>query len=313
MLKPRIDVHAHYLTPAYNEMLDRRGLKYLDGGFPRPDWSEESELESMEQLGVTYCALSISSPHLHMGDPAEAVEVARASNEYGAGLVKKYPEKFGVMASLPLPEIDVSVKEVIYCRDVLRVDGFMLMTNSCGIYLGNPVLDPVMEELDKGSCVVAIHPTEPAAIPNGVAEGVPYPFMEFFFDTTRTVCNLILNRTLQKYPNIRFIIPHAGAFLPVLSDRLIPMTNMLFPDGDVDIAKSLAGLYYDLGGISMPKQYGNLRQMVPDEHIFYGSDTPFTPLPMCIQLAEDMDRTLDERMARLVYRENPLALFPSAV
>ncbi len=312
MLQEKIDVHAHYFPPAYNEMLKRHGLTVLDGGFPRPEWNEEIQLAQMEQLGVTYSALSISSPHLHMGDPAEAVEVARASNEYGAGLAAKNPQQFAVLASLPLPEIDASVKEAVYCRDVLGVDGFALLTNSRGIYLGDPRLDPVMEELDRGGCVVLIHPTQPAAVPEDVAGQLPYPLMEFFFDTTRTVVNLLLNRTPQKYPKIRFLIPHAGAFLPVLSDRLIPMSGMFFPEGDVDIAESLAGFYYDLAGMSMPKQYGNLRQMVPDSHILYGSDTPFTPLSLCVRLAEEMDRGLDERMAQLVYRENPGILFPKA-
>ncbi len=312
MIKDKIDVHAHYFPPAYGAMLDRRGLILLDGGFPRPEWNEEIQLAGMEQLGVTYSALSISSPHLHMGDPAEAAEVARASNEYGVGLAAKYPQRFAVLASLPLPEIDASVREAVYCRDVLGVDGFALLTNSRGLYLGDPALDPVMEELNRGACLVLIHPTQPAAVPEGVTERLPYPLMEFFFDTTRTVVNLLLNRTLLKYPKIRFLIPHAGAFLPVLSDRLLSMSGMLFPEGDVDIAASLAGLYYDLAGMAMPKQYGDLRQIVPDSHILYGSDTPFTPMPLCVRLAEDMDRGLDERMARLVYRENPAALFPKA-
>ncbi len=309
MKREKTDVHSHFFPPAYNAMLDRRGLTVLDGGFPRPEWSEEIQLASMDELGVTLSVLSISSPHLHMGDSAEAVETARASNEYGAELVKKYPQSFAVLASLPLPEIDASAGEVIYCRDVLNTAGFALPTNARGVYLGDPVLDPVMEELDKGGCVVMIHPTEPSAVPNGVDPGLPYPLMEFFFDTTRTVVNLILNRTLKKYPRIRFLIPHAGAFLPVLADRLIPMAGMLFPGEEVDIAAELAGLWYDLAGMSMPKQYGNLRQLVPDDHILYGSDTPFTPLPLCVNLAEEMDRGLDARMREIVYCENPAALF----
>ncbi|MCC8151665.1 MAG: amidohydrolase [Lachnospiraceae bacterium] len=310
MPKTRIDVHAHYLPPAYNDILKRREMRYLDGGFPKPDWNEDSQLAAMEQLGITYSALSISSPHLHMGDPAEAVEVARASNEYGAALVKKYPSKFAVMASLPLPEIRESVEEVIYCRDVLHVDGFSLLTNYGAFYLGDPMLDPIMEELNRGGCVVSLHPTEPSAVPKGVNENLPYPLMEFFFDTTRTVMNLILTGTLKKYSKIRFIVPHAGAYLPVLADRVSPMSKMLIPEGDIDIAESLGELYYDLGGVVMPKQYGNLRQIAPETHILYGSDTPFTPLPLCVKLSEDMDRGLDDEMADLVYNKNPVALFP---
>lgn len=313
MIRDKIDVHAHYLPPAYNAMLERRGMKFLDGGFPKPDWNEEIQLASMEQLGIGYSVLSISSPHLHMGDTAEAIEVARASNEYGAALVKKYPSRFAVMASLPLPEIEASVEEVRYCRDTLHVNGFSLLTNYHGIYLGNPVLEPVMEELNRGGCMVSIHPTEPATVPQGVNENLPYPLMEFFFDTTRTVMNLILTGTVKRYPKIRFIIPHAGAYLPALSDRVAPMSKMLIPEGNIDIAECLARLYYDLGGVVMPKQFGNLRQIAADSHILYGSDTPFTPLPLCMKLAEDMDRGLDDETADLVYRKNPLALFPGAV
>ena len=83
-----------------------------------------------------------------MGDAAEAIEVARASNEYGAELMKKYPEKIGVLASLPLPEIDAAVEEVKYCRENLQVTGFALQTNSCGMYLGDTRLEPVMEVLN---------------------------------------------------------------------------------------------------------------------------------------------------------------------
>ncbi len=305
----KIDVHAHYFPPAYNAMLDRRGLKFLDGGFPRPDWNEELQLASMERLGVTFSCLSVSSPHLHMGDAAEAVETARACNEYGAALQKKYPDSFGAFGALPLPELAASVEEVIYCRDTLKLSGFCLPTNANGLYLGDPALDQVMAELNKGGCIVSLHPTEPSAVPAHVNEGLPFPLMEFFFDTTRTVMNLVLNRVPQKFPNIRFIIPHAGAYLPVLCDRVAPMSGLLLPDGTPNIVDTLAGFYYDLGGVSMPKQLGNLRQLVPDTHLLYGSDTPFTPLPLCEKLAQDMDAALSADLQQLVYEENPSSIF----
>lgn len=42
--------------------------------------------------------------------------------------------------------------------------------------------------------------------------------------------------------------------------------------------------------------------------ILYGSDTPFTPLPLCGKLAETMDQGLTAEMQELVYRENPKRL-----
>lgn len=306
-LKERIDMHTHYLPPAYNAMLDQRDLHFLDGGFPRPDWSVEQHLKNMEALSITKAYLSVSSPHLHMGDKAEAVETARGCNEFGAELVKTYPEKFGIMASLPLPEIEESIAEVKYCAEQLNIRGFCLMTNSRGVYLGDPMHDPVMEELNRVHAVVSLHPTQPGAVPSGVCEKLPLPLMDFFFDTSRTVINLILNRVPQRFPDIRFIIPHAGAVLPILSDRLGGISAVLPGFDDVDVRKSLQEMYFDLAGMVFPTQFENLKLLgVPKDHLLYGSDGTFTPIPLCMKMAEKMDSL---EGIETIYQSNPEMLF----
>ncbi len=305
----KIDVHTHYLPPAYTEMLRRRNLTLLDGGVPVPTWNMDMQLSLMDRLSVSTSLLSISSPHLHMGEPAEAIETARAANEYGSDLKKKYPGKIGIMASLPLPETEASIQEIQYCRDQLSLDGFALMTNSNGIYLGNPLLDPVMEKLDQINAVVIIHPTQPSALPEGISEQLIYPAMEFFFDTTRAVANMLLNHIFSRYPHIRWIIPHAGAFLPILSDRLSAVTK-IFGESCSSIEQDLSGLYYDLAGFSMPKQLEILRKVTSDTHLLYGSDSTFTPADSCEILKKEMDAHLNKELQTLVYQENARQLFP---
>lgn len=305
-LKERIDIHTHYLPPAYNAMLDRRGLDYLDGGMPRPEWSVDKHLQNMEELSIEKAYLSVSSPHPHMGDKMEAVETARGCNEFGAEIAGKYPGKFGVMASLPLPEIEESAAEVRYCAENLGIRSFCLMTNSRGVYLGDPLLDPVMEELNRFNAIVSLHPTQPGAVPPGVCEKLPLPLMEFFFDTSRTVVNMILNDIFRKYPDIRFIIPHAGAVLPVLADRLAGLPTVLPEFKTIDVRGCLQNLYYDLAGLIFPTQLNNLKLLgIPEDHILYGSDGTFTPMSACIKLAEEMDRI---NGISAVYLENPKKL-----
>ena len=134
----------------------------------------------MEQLHISFATLSLSSPHLHMGDKTEAVETARNCNEYGVELAKRYPEKFALLASLPLPEIQESIQEIRYCRDVLGIHGFAMLTNYHGDYLGSELLDPVMEELNRQLTLVTIHPTLPWKNVPGAAEELPGPMMEYF-------------------------------------------------------------------------------------------------------------------------------------
>ncbi|WP_077612471.1 amidohydrolase family protein [Clostridium sp. Marseille-P2415] len=316
--KLKIDLHVHYLPWAYRETLLKHGGKNPDG-FPTPSWSMETHLEAMDRLGIAVSMLSLSSPHINFGDKNATKALAREANEDGAELVKKYPGRFGLLASLPLPDMEDSIMEIRYAADVLHADGFTLPTNTQGIYLGNPCLDPIFEELNKRKSVVTLHPNKPGCIPDGVAEGLPVPMMEFFFDTTRTVINMILKGIPNRFPEIKFIIPHAGAFLPILADRIAPAIKMMplsfggqiGKDG-ADIYGTLKGLYYDLAGACLPRQLANLVQITDIDHFVYGSDYPYTPEPACRMLADALDKTemLTEEKRRRIYFKNALCLFP---
>lgn len=308
MVKERIDVHGHYFPPAYQQLLKRHHMDLLDG-VAGPDWSLQRQWEYMVQLNISFSTLSLSSPHLHLGDRVEAAETARACNEYGAELTRKYPNRLAALASLPLPEIEDSIREIRYCREVLGLRGFALLTNFRGVYLGSKTLEPVMEELNREPTLLTIHPTQPPQPPVGAAEELPSPVMEYFIETTRAVVNLMLKGTLRRYPNLHFVVPHGGAFLTVLSDRLFRLGSVLLKDNDLDIPGDLARLYYDLAGFSMPKQFNLLRTVTDDSHLLYGSDSPFTNLSVCGRLAKEMDTKLDADLAEQIYRKNPQALF----
>ena len=221
------------------------------------------------------------------------METARSCNEYGAELARQYPGKLVPLASLPLPEIEESIREIRYCREALDIHGFALPTNHLGAYLGSELLEPVMEELNRGPTLVTIHPTLPRQQLAGAAEELPGPVMEYFFETTRAVVNLMLKGTLRRYPNVRFVLPHGGAFMTIISD----------------IAGDLARLYYDLAGFSMSKQFDLLRTMTEDCHLLYESDGPFTFLPVCVRQAEQMDQKLGDSLDEQIYQRNPNTLF----
>lgn len=307
----KVDMHVHYLPQAYREALLNCGEENPDGS-PTPQWDPDAHLEVMKYLDISTSMLSISSPHINFGDEKAAKILARRVNEYGSELVKMYPDKFGLLASLPLPNVDYSIKEIQYAMDILHADGFTLPTNTQGVYLGNPCLDPIFEELNRRKSVVVLHPNKPSSVPKNVAEDLPIPLMEFFFDTTRTVINMILKGTLRRFPDIKFVIPHAGAFLSILADRIALVFEMLVPENKIDVYAELKGLYYDVAGICLPRQLANLLQIVDINHLFYGSDYPYTPKDLCIVLADALDETdlLTAEQRHAIYYDNALKLFP---
>jgi predicted TIM-barrel fold metal-dependent hydrolase len=315
-LLPRIDVHAHYLPDFYREAAIAAGHEHPDGMPGLPLWDPGMAVEMMDRLSIRTAMLSISSPGVHFGDDAAARSLARRVNEAGGRAAADHPGRFGLFASLPLPDVDGALAEAAYAFDVLKADGVAVETNHHGVYLGDPRFDPIFAELDRRRAVVFMHPTSPhCPCCQGVGPAWPRPMLEFMFETTRAVTNLILTGTLDRFPNIRLIVPHAGAALPVLADRVVGLAPALQLPDPVEpdhVFATLRRLHYDLAGFPLPRLLPALLQIADPGRILYGSDWPFTPLPIVTRLAQEQDATplFDDATRRRVLHDNAVVLFP---
>lgn len=304
-----IDVHAHYLPPSYRAALARAGVERPDG-FPHvPAWSAESAISIMDEAAIAAALLSVSSPGLHFLPGGDRQALARAVNTEGAEAVRAHPSRLGLLASLPLPNVDAALEEIAHAADELEADGFVLMTNYDGVYLGDARLDPVMAELDRRRALVAIHPTSPVG-----AEltdlGRPRPMIEFPIDTTRAVVNLILSGTLERHRGVRLIVPHVGSALPALADRVQGFTSAFGESRDVFAA--LRALWFDITGDPFPNALAALMRIAEPSRVLYGSDTPFAPPAVIARSARALRETDlvsdDQRVG--VLRDNALVLVP---
>jgi predicted TIM-barrel fold metal-dependent hydrolase len=307
-----IDVHAHYLPPAYSDALREAGVTALDGGIPVPQWRVEDSLAMMDRLGVATQLLSVSSPSVQFVRGPAAVRLARAVNEAGAGYVRAHPGRFGLFATLPLEDIAASLAEIDFAFERLGADGVVVMTNAHGIYLGDQRLDPVFDALNRRQAVVFLHPTSPACF-EALSLGRPAPMIEFPFDTTRAAVNLVLSGTTRRCPGIKFILPHAGGTLPFLVQRIIGGLGRL--GGGIDPKEALAEMrrfYCDTAGAANAHAVPALRELVPVTQILFGGDFPFTPEPAVaryVAFLRGSGLLTDEERAA-VARGNALGLFP---
>ena len=290
----KIDFHAHYLPKAYYDFLEEEGL-YCPDGFPTPEWDEAWQQEAMGELGISYALLSISSPSLYTGNKFRSRELTRKVNEQGAEIVARSPGNLGFLATLPLPHVHSSIFEARYCLDELHADGVGLMTHYGGMYLGDQ--------------------TQPAVMVPDVNEEIPVPAFEYFVETTRAFLNMVQNDTFTRYPNIKWVIPHAGAFLCVLADRFESFALMLRfadPDRRADIMEDMVHVYYDVAGFSEQKQVEMLLRNVDASHLLYGSDTPYTDIAACVGQAEALENTekLTAAQKQMLFSDNAKALLP---
>ena len=295
----KLDVHAHYLPGLYRDALRAAGHDQPDG-FPYiPEWSAGEHVQVMDRLGIETSYLSVSSPGV-LGDAG----LARAVNEEGRRAVVDHPGRFGLLASLPLPDVDAAMAEIAHARERLDADGFVLLTNVDGTYVGDASFAPILRELDRRRARVLLHPTSPACWER-TALGRPRPMLEFLFDTTRAVVDLLLDGTIAAHPDLELIIPHAGAVLPLVADRIEAFSRLLAPD--VDVLGDLGRLHYDLAGQAVPRQLDALGTLTSRDHLHYGSDYPFTPEPVATAAAERIDfhPELRANTERLFTRRRP--------
>ncbi len=296
MTRKLIDVHTHFVPDVYRRAAHAAGWNKPDGMPGIPEWSEHGMLEMMDNVGIAKGMLSISSPGVYFGDAAAARDLSRKVNLEGAALKERWPDRLGLFASLPLPDVAGALAEIAFAFDELGVDGIYLQSNAAGIYPGDRAFEPIFAELDRRGAIVFIHPTSPACPCCGDREHqMPRPVLEFMFETTRAVTNLVLTGTLDRYPNIKMIVPHAGAALPVLLDRIVwcasimPNLSDITPEG---IRAAFGRLYFDLAGVPVPRLIPALRSFADPARLFYGSDWPHTPESVVIRLRDELESCL---------------------
>jgi hypothetical protein len=114
-----------------------------------------------------------------------------------------------------------------------------------------------------------IHPTAPCVATNSAAEVTqasplkaqyPTAVFDFFFDTARAVVDLFSSGTVDRCPNVRFIIPHAGGVLPPVMTRFIQFSSIV-PGGNVLNATTVrrqlnTQFYFDLAGFVFDRDEG---------------------------------------------------------
>ncbi|MDO4909674.1 MAG: amidohydrolase family protein [Corynebacterium sp.] len=252
-------------------------------------------------MGISKAMLSLSSPGVAFFENPAAW--AEKINSFGAGLVKDNPEHFGFLAALPLPDVDAAVREA---REILKnpnVDGIGLLTNYKGMYLGDPAMDPVFEVLNEYGAVVFIHPTSPGGV-EYVDCGRPAPLIEYLFDTTRAVTNMLLNHVVGRFPKIKWVIPHNGALLPGVIDRVNLFSRNILGDKELDVIADLSSMYFEIGSSApFPRTASYIQNMIPADHIVAGTDYPYAPPPAVAFNVDELKKL------NLATTENAEALF----
>ena len=313
ILQGRIDVQHHVIPPAFIEAMVRKGLNQVAGA-PLPKWSPEASIAVMDMNGIQTAITSLSAPGVYFGSIPDACDLARRCNDFSADMKTRYPGRFGSFAVLPMPFTERACKEAIYALDILHADGIGLLGSTEGKFLGDPSFEDLMAELDRRQAVVFVHPNLHATSQT-IGLNIPGFLIEFLCDTTRAAVNLIVSGTVEKYPNIRWILAHAGGFLPYAAWRvslanLMSEVNQNAPQGMLTYIKRF---YYDTALSPSAYVMAVLKELIDPSHILFGSDFPFAPgASTALQVRTLAQSPIwDDKTKYGINRGHALSLFPA--
>jgi aminocarboxymuconate-semialdehyde decarboxylase len=214
---PTIDFHIHWWPPAFLEYLDKanvpsKNLPPLPLITAPPVADLQLRAKLMDKAGIDVAVLSQPMQPDERFHPG----LAAISND---GLAEIVSGRFRFFASLPLPDVDASIAELNRALAMDGCDGVVLPTHVFGEALDDDKFEPLLAAFDERKVTVALHPDAFRA--GGVLQQW---FMDWSigapFEDTIVALRLISSGRIDQFPEIKWIVPHAGGTLAVLWQRM---------------------------------------------------------------------------------------------
>jgi aminocarboxymuconate-semialdehyde decarboxylase len=265
----------------------------------------KGQIARLQRLGIDRTILSLATPFIDYHQDAKlAIEAAHIFNDALANEIASEKARFGAWAFLPMQDPAAAAAELRRCvRDYGFVGGHVA-SNVRGKYLNADDFRPIYEAAVELDVPLFVHPADPP----GRERTRDYELTVvagYLFDNTINIFNLICSGFLDRWPKLKLVFAHTGAFSLVLRSRMQCEidTNPRHPYGHLkrSVTEYLSSLYFDTACFD-PAILHFATTVVPVEHLVMGSDAPFplvVPNPVTF-----VEEALPAESARLVLHTN---------
>jgi predicted TIM-barrel fold metal-dependent hydrolase len=243
-------------------------------------------------------------------------QLSREANEFGAKMVTDHPRRYALFAQLPLPDTDLTLKEIEYASEKLKAVGFAVNTNYGENYIGDAMFAPVLEELNRRKAIVFSHPYPPKIGNHSFDQE------ELTTHNIRSVLGMAgqgggaKNRIDLEYPNITFLFSHAGGTMPMVIQRIVgreTAQNLDKPAAPDSVLGRIRRFYCDTSQTYNSAAMGALKKVMTTGHILFGTDqlnAASEDNPKHTVEGLESCGVFDAAELQAIYRGNALRLFP---
>ena len=255
----RIDVHAHYWTEEYLDLLIDLGKADAGQalGIGAGGGAElEARLRLMDRAGVQMQVLSACPQSPYGEDADQAAKAARFVNDQYADLAERRRDRFAAFAALPMPHLQESVGELGRALDELGMAGVAMNTSVLGHALVEPGFEPVFAELNRRGAVLYLHPAGNSACTPLIADYHLTWMVGAPVEDTISIMQLITAGLPARYPDITIINSHLGGALPMLLQRADDQYGWEAPDTPERPSVAARRMWYKRSGTGTSPRCG---------------------------------------------------------
>ncbi len=311
----KIDVFSHIMPEKYLALY-RKKVPAIENEievYTRPVVDLQMRLALMDRYPDVLQMLTVAKVPLEKYvKPKDAVQLARIANDELAELLVKYPNKFyGAAACLPMNDIDAALEEADRAITQLKLQGIQIYTRIKGERLDSPKFKPLFAKMAKYRLPIWLHPETNEALD---WDGGLYTWP---FETTSAMLRIVKAGLFNEFPDLKFIVHHAGAMVPFFADRLkwYVSASKVFIDNEPDIHEHFRRFYVDTA------MYGNTSALQCSydyygaDHMLFGTDAPLGPrwgmIEGTIKSIERM--AIPEEEKEKIFSTNAIELFKLAL
>jgi predicted TIM-barrel fold metal-dependent hydrolase len=243
-----------------------------------------TRIAEMDKAGIDVQVLSLTSPGVEQLDPAEAIAVARESNDFLAEAIAKNPARFGGFAALPTSSPELAAEELQRRTANHAFQGAVINGHTRGRYLDDKFFWPILESAESLGVPIYLHPTPPpkpvidasfSGFAPMVTEMLAGPGWGWHVETALHVIRMILGGVFDRFPALQIIVGHMGETLPFMIERLDVM-----PAATTKLEGPIShylrqNVHYTFSGFNFTPTFLDLFLQVGVERIMFSADHPY--------------------------------------
>jgi aminocarboxymuconate-semialdehyde decarboxylase len=206
----------------------------------------------------------------------DTLNLAMFLNDHIAGVVHGHPKRFIGLGTLPLQDIELSIREMERCKR-MGLAGVEVGTHVEGINLGEPQLFPLFQACEELGMAVFVHPWDMVGKERMEKYWSPW-LVAMPMETTLAITSMIFSGLFERLPKLRVAFAHGGGSFPGTIGRIQHgfdvRPDLCAVDNNVPPTAYLGRFWLD-SLVHDPAMLQHVVNLVGADRVALGTDYPF--------------------------------------